>query len=93
MASVETGARRRALSSDRAGDMEDAEAAEVKRREAQVEGQRRARPVSLVRTMSVNVDAGLAGEIFDHFCNAATLKSILRSFRFVAIIRRKQSQF
>lgn len=80
MASVEAGARRRTLSSDRAGDMEDAEA-EVRRREA--EGQRRARPVSLVRTMSVNVDAGLAGEIFDHFCNAATLKSILRSFRFV----------
>ena len=82
MASVEAGARRRALSSDRAGDIEDPEAAEVKRREAQAEG-RRARPVSLVRTMSVNVDAGLAGEIFDHFCNAATLKSILRSFRFV----------
>ena len=81
MASVEAGARRRTLSSDRAADMEDAEAAEVRRREA--EGQRRARPVSLVRTMSVNVDAGLAGEIFDHFCNAATLKSILRSFRFV----------
>lgn len=85
MASVEAGARRRTLSSDRAGDMEDAEA-EVRRREA--EGQRRARPVSLVRTMSVNVDAGLAGEIFDHFCNAATLKSILRSFRFVCNNRR-----
>lgn len=85
MASVEAGARRRTLSSDRAGVMEDAEA-EVRRREA--EGQRRARPVSLVRTMSVNVDAGLAGEIFDHFCNAATLKSILRSFRFVCNNRR-----
>ena len=83
MASVEAGARRRALSSDRAGDIEDTEATEVKRREA--EGQRRARPVSLVRTMSVNVDAGLAGEIFDHFCHAATLKSILRSFRCVVI--------
>ena len=32
--------------------------------------------------MSVTVDSGLAGEIFDHFCNAATLKSILRSFRY-----------
>ena len=84
MASVEAGVRRRALSSDRAGETEEQEAAEVRRREGgQAEGQRRARPVSLVRTMSVNVDAGLAGEIFDHFCNAATLKSILRSFRYV----------
>ena len=84
MASVEAGVRRRALSSDRAGETEEQEAAEVRRREGgQTEGQRRARPVSLVRTMSVNVDAGLAGEIFDHFCNAATLKSILRSFRYV----------
>ena len=84
MASVEAGVRRRALSSDRAGEAEEQEAAEVRRREVgQAEGQRRARPVSLVRTMSVNVDAGLAGEIFDHFCNAATLKSILRSFRYV----------
>lgn len=31
--------------------------------------------------MSVSVDAALAGEIFDHFCNAGTLKSILRSYR------------
>ena len=45
MASVEAGARRRTLSSDRAADLEDAEEAEVRRREA--EGQRRARPVSL----------------------------------------------
>ena len=64
------------MSSDRsgAGDGDD----EVRRSE----GRQRARPVSLVRSMSVNVDSGLAGEIFDHFCNAATLKSILRSFRF-----------
>ena len=34
-----------------------------------------------VRTMSMSVDAALAGEIFDHFCNAGTLKSILRSYR------------
>ena len=34
-----------------------------------------------MRTMSVSVDAALAGEIFDHFCNAGTLKSILRSYR------------
>ena len=60
-----------ALSSDRAGGED-----EGRRRE-----ERRPRPVSLVRTMSVTVDSGLAGEIFDHFCNAATLKSILRSFR------------
>ena len=72
--------RRRAMSQDRAGDQED----EVRRRDqvAGVEsGGRKARPVSLVRSLSVNVDSGLAGEIFDHFCNAATLKSILRSFR------------
>ena len=31
--------------------------------------------------MSMSVDAALAGEIFDHFCNAGTLKSILRSYR------------
>ena len=42
---------------------------------------RRQRPASLVRTMSTNVDDALAGEIFDHFCNAGTLKSILRSYR------------
>lgn len=65
--------RRRALSSDRAGGEEGGEG---RRRE-----ERRPRPVSLVRTLSVTVDSGLAGEIFDHFCNAATLKSILRSFR------------
>ena len=76
--------RRRAMSSDRsgAGDGDD----EVRRRtekEDRADGRQRARPVSLVRSMSVNIDSGLAGEIFDHFCNAATLKSILRSFRFV----------
>ena len=63
------------MSSDRGAGEE-----EGRRRE-----ERRARPVSLVRTMSVTVDSGLAGEIFDHFCNAATLKSILRSFRCLSI--------
>ena len=43
----------------------------------------RSRPSNQVRTMSVSVDAALAGEIFDHFCNAGTLKSILRSYRLV----------
>lgn len=71
--------RRRAMSSDRAG--ESMERDEVKRRERGEDGQKRPRPVSLVRTMSVNVDSALAGEIFDHFCNAGTLKSILRSYR------------
>ena len=71
--------RRRAMSSDRAG--ESMERDDVKRRERGEDGQKRARPVSLVRTMSVNVDSALAGEIFDHFCNAGTLKSILRSYR------------
>ena len=43
--------------------------------------------------MSVNVDSGLAGEIFDHFCNAATLKSILRSFRYLCeVLRLKPNQ-
>ena len=43
--------------------------------------QKRARPVSLVRSMSVDVNSALAEEIFNHFCGAATLKSILRSYR------------
>ena len=76
--------RRRAASTDRT------EEDEVRR--GQTETQRRARPVSLVRTMSVNVDAGLAGEIFDHFCNAATLKSILRSFRLTKYIFQLRKQ-
>ena len=66
------------MSSDRSGAGDGDE--EVRRRtdrEDRVDGRQRARPVSLVRSMSVNVDSGLAGEIFDHFCNAATLKSIL----------------
>ena len=69
--------RRRTVSSERAGEEEDG-----KKNSGEAGQQRRARPVSLVRSMSVNVDCGLAGEIFDHFCNAATLKSILRSFRY-----------
>jgi hypothetical protein len=69
--------RRRAHSTDRTG-TEDPEARG--REEAAVT--KRPRPASLVRTMSVSVDAALAGEIFDHFCNAGTLKSILRSYRF-----------
>ena len=68
------------MSSDRAG--ESMERDEVKRRDRGEDGQKRPRPVSLVRTMSVNVDSALAGEIFDHFCNAGTLKSILRSYRY-----------
>ena len=66
--------RRRAHSTDRASEERTGE--EVARKE-----EKRPRPVSLVRTMSTNVDSALAGEIFDHFCNAGTLKSILRSYR------------
>ena len=35
----------------------------------------------LVRAPSVNMEAALASEIFDHFSSAQTFKSILRSFR------------
>merc|ERR550519_2133117 len=43
--------------------------------------------------MSVSVDAALAGEIFDHFCNAGTLKSILRSYRYLCeVLRLKPNQ-
>jgi len=83
--------RRRAMSSDRAG--ESMERDDVKRRERGEDGQKRPRPVSLVRSMSVNVDSALAGEIFDHFCNAGTLKSILRSYRYLCeVLRLKPNQ-
>jgi len=79
------------MSSDRAG--ESMERDDVKRRERGEDGQKRPRPVSLVRTMSVNVDFALAGEIFDHFCNAGTLKSILRSYRYLCeVLRLKPNQ-
>ena len=54
---------------------------------------RRPRPVSLVRSMSGHVDNQLAGQIFDHFCGSSTLKSILRSFRYLCeILRVKPNQ-
>lgn len=68
--------RRRAHSSERPAEERDQEG-------------KRPRPVSLVRTMSTSVDAALAGEIFDHFCNAGTLKSILRSYRCLNCPRKK----
>ncbi len=36
---------------------------------------------SLARAQSLRIDSSLAAEIFDHFCAASTLKSILRAFR------------
>jgi len=72
--------RRRAHSSERPAEERDQEG-------------KRPRPVSLVRTMSTSVDAALAGEIFDHFCNAGTLKSILRSYRYLCeVLRLKPNQ-
>jgi len=54
---------------------------------------RRGRPVSLVRSMTGNIDNQLAGQVFDHFCSASTLKSILRSFRYLCeILRLKPNQ-
>jgi hypothetical protein len=54
---------------------------------------RRGRPVSLVRSMAGNIDNQLAGQVFDHFCSASTLKSILRSFRYLCeILRVKPNQ-
>ena len=39
-------------------------------------------PKMLIRTQSMNIDTELANEVFDHFMTqAATLKSILRTFR------------
>jgi len=82
--------RRRALSSDRAGETGEEG---VKRRGSDDKQGQRPRPVSLVRTLSMNVDSALAGEIFDHFCNAGTLKSILRSYRYLCeVLRLKPNQ-
>ena len=50
----------------------------------------------MVRAPSVGggLDAALASEIFDHFCNAQTFKSILRSFRHMCeALRLKPCQF
>ena len=48
----------------------------------------------LVRAPSLTtVDAAVAGEVFDHFCSANTLKSILRSFRYLCeALRLKPAQ-
>ena len=51
---------------------------------------------SLVRAPSVGggLDSALASEIFDHFCNAQTFKSILRSHRHMCeALRLKPCQF
>ena len=39
-------------------------------------------PKMLIRSQSITIDTELANEVFDHFMTqAATLKSILRTFR------------
>lgn len=51
-------------------------------------------PPSLARSQSLTIDTALASEVFDLFCNASTLKSILRSFRYLCeILRIKPTQF
>ena len=47
----------------------------------------------LTRTQSISIDTELANEVFDHFMSqAATLKSILRTFRYLCDILRLKPQ-
>ena len=58
------------------------------------EDTRRPSAASLARAQSLVIDVALANEVFDHFCNASTLKSILRSYRYLCeILRIKPAQF
>lgn len=43
---------------------------------------------SLARAQSMTVDLTLANEIFDRFCNATTLKSILKCYRYLCEVLR-----
>ena len=48
---------------------------------------------SLARTQSISIDTELAAEVFDHFMTqAATLKSILRTFRYLCDVLRLKPQ-
>ena len=49
----------------------------------------------LIRSQSMNIDSELATEVFDHFMTqAATLKSILRTFRYLCdVLRLKPQEF
>ena len=47
----------------------------------------------LIRSQSMNIDSELATEVFDHFMTqAATLKSILRTFRYLCDVLRLKPQ-
>lgn len=47
----------------------------------------------LIRSQSMNIDSELANEVFDHFMTqAATLKSILRTFRYLCDVLRLKPQ-
>lgn len=49
---------------------------------------------NLGRAQSMTIDTALANEIFDHFVHASTLKSILRSFRYLCeVLRLKPGHF
>ena len=52
-------------------------------------------PKMLIRSQSMNIDSELATEVFDHFMTqAATLKSILRTFRYLCdVLRLKPQEF
>ena len=50
-------------------------------------------PKMLIRSQSMNIDSELATEVFDHFMTqAATLKSILRTFRYLCDVLRLKPQ-
>ena len=50
-------------------------------------------PKMLIRSQSMNIDSELANEVFDHFMTqAATLKSILRTFRYLCDVLRLKPQ-
>ena len=52
-----------------------------------------ANPKMLIRSQSMNIDSELANEVFDHFMTqAATLKSILRTFRYLCDVLRLKPQ-
>ena len=61
--------------------------------EVAAEGPSNSSSKMLTRTQSMSIDTELANEVFDHFVSqAATLKSILRTFRYLCDILRLKPQ-
>ena len=61
--------------------------------EAEIQAASNSSSKMLTRTQSMSIDTELANEVFDHFVSqAATLKSILRTFRYLCDILRLKPQ-